>query len=103
MENKSIIENIINIRKSKKISARKISLALGKSEQYMFLVEKGRIELKISDFIKVCEILEVSPNHLVNGMQERYSCAKQLESLCERDFLLVKNLIFLMETSTEEL
>ena len=103
MDSKSVIENITKIRKSKNFSGRKLSLALGKSEQHIFLIEKGRIELKLSDFIKICEILDVSPNYLVYGTQERYSCAKQLENLSERDLLLIKHLIFLMETPTEEL
>ena len=103
MDSKRVIENIIEVRKLKKFSRKQLSLAIGRSHNYISLIEHGYTDLKIAEFIKICEVLEVTPNHLIYGTKDHYSCAKQLENLPERDFLLIKHLITLMETPTEYL
>ena len=99
MEYNEILENLKEERKKKNVSRRKLAEIIGKSENFIFHVESGKTDLKLKDYLKICDALEIPPQELLNSKYSREfynTTAEQLENLSNRDFLLVKNLIALM-------
>ena len=106
MEYETLIERLKELRKIKKVSCRDLAAAMEKTRGYIYYVENGKIELKMKDYLKICEFLDVSPRELLDSKNPRefYNrTAEQLENLSNRDFLLIKHLLSLMESPIETL
>ena len=105
MEYEQILKELKKLRREKKISGRQLAEAMGKSKQLIVYLENGSVDLKLKDYLKICEVLEISPCALlVDGKSTAYyKTAEQLCNLSDRDFLLIKHLISLMESPIEAL
>ncbi len=104
MEYPQIVETLKEIRIKKKISSHDISKTFGKTRQYLYLVEKGELDLKLKDYLTMCKVLNISPCLLLDSENAAfYETAKQLHNLSNRDFLLIKHMISLMENTIETL
>ena len=66
MEYKEIIEKLKEFRKEKNVSNEELATLMGKSRIFIFCIENGRTEFKLMDFLKICEILDISPNELLD-------------------------------------
>ena len=101
MEYAEILKELKKLRREKKISGRQLAEAMGKSKQLIVYLENGSVDLKLKDYLKICEVLEISPVALLEGKSATYyETAKQLQNLSNRDFLLIKHMITLMENPT---
>ena len=106
MEYRKLLENLRRTRIEKGLSQADFAKILNKTKQYVYLLEKGLTPLKMEDYFLICKALRISPRELIEGdfVNEEYNTTtKQLEKLSERDFLLMKHLLVLMETPTEYL
>ena len=104
MEYEKLLKKLKELRKMKKISCREIAEAMGKTRGYIYYLESGKTELKLKEYLKICEILEISPRELLDGSYPREfynTTAEQLENLSNRDFLIIKHLLSLMESPVE--
>ena len=59
------IERIKEIRKAKKITQVDMSKKLGLSESTYGLYETRQRQMDIDTFVKICKLLDVSPNELL--------------------------------------
>ena len=57
---KFISKRVASLREAKKISARKMSLELGQSSEYINQIENGRSYPSIEGLINICEYLDIS-------------------------------------------
>ncbi len=106
MEYEKIIDQLKELRKSKKISREELADAIDVTKMTIYYIENKKTDLKLKDFLKICEVLDISPRELLDSKTPREfynTTAEQLENLSNRDFLLVKNLIDLMENPIEAL
>ena len=105
MEYEQILEELKKLRLKKKMSGRTLAEAMGKSKMMISYFESGKVDLRLKDYLKICEVLEISPCALlVDGKSTAYyKTAEQLCNLSDRDFLLIKHLISLMESPIESL
>ena len=55
------------LRNERKISAREMSLALGQNETYINKIETGKCTTTIASFLKICEYLQVTPEHFFSA------------------------------------
>ena len=79
---------------------------MGVSGQQISFFENGHTALKLKDYLLICEHLKISPRELLDGnvpQGEYRSVVEKLNSLSERDFRIIKDLILLMEMNSEDL
>ena len=86
----SFSENLKIFRKQKGLSQKELSQKLDVDQTNCSVWERGICYPKVSTLLKICDILEVTPNQLFdydfdeNCMQEKFDhIAKELDSLCE--------------------
>lgn len=60
-ELKRIVGKFTWLRESRGISARSLSLKIGKSAGYIYELEAGRLNISLVGFLDLCEELGVSP------------------------------------------
>lgn len=66
-------ERLAKLREARKISAREMSLAIGKNENYINRIENRKTYPSMQVFFRICEYLEVTPqeffqtNHAQKG------------------------------------
>ena len=85
MDYNIFLTKLKNARKAKKISMREIGETLGVKRGQICNIEKGRTPLRVEDYFKICERLEISPCAL---MLE--SSQKETEYVFEKLSLLSK-------------
>ncbi len=93
------------LRVEKGISAAELARKIGRKKEYVYAFEHGRSELKMNDYLAICEALNISPQALLVGRRKNLACltvAEQLETLSNRDFTIVKNLLAMMTLSDEQ-
>ena len=84
----------------KKISCERLGKHIDKTKMMVSYLENGKSDIRLKDFLKICEVLEISPCALLIGDKtDYYNTAVQLHNLSDRDFLIVKKLIASMETT----
>ena len=104
MEYEQILKKLRETRRKKKISGRQVAEVMGKSKQLIVYIEGGKVDLKLKDYLKFCEALEISPCALLDSENAAfYKTAEELHNLSNRDFLLIKHMISLMGSSIESL
>ncbi|WP_138993936.1 helix-turn-helix domain-containing protein [Larkinella sp. C7] len=68
-------QRLKKLREDKNMSQEELAIALGKSGKHIRNVisnwEKDRAEPSLSDLNKLCEVLETTPNFLLNGDQTK--------------------------------
>lgn len=75
---KKVVERISYFRVKKNLSARKLSLLIGKSEPYIHSLENGGFDLSLKVLLDIFEVLEVSPSEFFSDSPEAYLKNKQL-------------------------
>ena len=69
-------------------------------------IEYGKAHLKLEDYFKICEILKVSPKTFIASPVYGIECqrlAEEIESLSNRDYLLMRHFLRLLQTPIEGL
>lgn len=61
-----ILELIKNARKAKRMHQDEIAKKIGIAKETYRDIENGKIRLKLDDYIKICEVLELSPAIIAN-------------------------------------
>ncbi len=106
MEYERFLKKLKEERKRKGISLRELGEKLGVTGQFISMWENNRTSLKMKDYFFICNILEISPIDLLKDettKKEYQNIAEKLKNLSERDLRIIKDLIMLMELSTEDL
>ncbi|MGE4341675.1 MAG: helix-turn-helix domain-containing protein [Bacilli bacterium] len=67
-----IIKKIKYTRQKLKITQETMGLRLGVSRETYRNIENGRINLKLSDYLKICHILELSPSYFLSHHDDEY-------------------------------
>ncbi len=81
MTQKEIINRISNFRYKKKLSARELSLQLGKSSNYINKLESYDFNLTLNMFLEILEALEMTEEEFF-CLGEQYN--KETKELCEK-------------------
>ena len=106
MDYKIFLQRLKSERKKRGISLREMGEILGVTGQYVSLWENNRAPLKMKDYFSICKILNVPLRDLLEDEKRKEECqsiAKRLEGLPERDLKIIKELLMLMEFTTEDL
>lgn len=103
MDYEQLLKKLKKIRLQKSISLRSLGKKLGVSGQYLSMIERGKVPLKVKDFFLICSILEVLPKDVMVEKKEYQTVADRIQALPERDFKIIKDLLLLMELSKEDL
>lgn len=80
-----IIARLGYYRNKRNLSAREVSLRMGKSESWYYRIESGEIDLKLSTIIELAELLEINLSQLFYYDIEKYEEDKEL-------LLLIQNM-----------
>lgn len=75
---KKVIERISYFRTKKNLSARKLSLMIGKSEPYIHSLENGGFDLSLNVLFEIFEVLEISPIEFFSDDPASYFKDKKL-------------------------
>lgn len=97
MESDFVRDRITELRLKKGIAENRMSLDLGHSRSYMQSISSGRALPSMTEFLAICDYLEVSPReffneestngYLVNKIQ------KEIKDMNEQDLLLLLDII----------
>ena len=100
MTSESVLKRIREERIKQGISLRALGEQLGVSGQYLSMMERGITPLKMDDYLKICQILKVSPATILareGDIKKREILAGKICALSERDFSIIRNIIQLMQ------
>ena len=64
MDRKALAIKIAQIRIAKNLSAYELSLRIGKSTNYMHMVEAGKVNVSVDTLFEICKALEIKPREL---------------------------------------
>lgn len=106
MQTEELLKKIKCLRKQRKLSAKEMGDALGVSMQTYFAIESGRKALKMEDYFKICKALNISPRLWIEDGEHKIECqrlAEEIENLPNREFLLLRHWLFLLQAPTNEL
>ena len=100
MTNEEVLKRIREERRQRGISLRTLGELLGVSGQYVSMVERGKAPLKVEDYLKICEIFDISVIKILMQEAEKEECTTLVEkiyALSERDVKILMNMIELMQ------
>ena len=100
MTNEEVLKRIREERRQRGISLRTLGELLGASGQYVSMVERGKAPLKMEDYLKICEIFDISVIKILMQEAEKEECTTLVEkiyALSERDVKILTNMIELMQ------
>lgn len=105
MEYTVFLKRLKEMRKSKGISMREMGEILGLTKGQIWNIENGVTALRVQDYLKICEILDVSPSALLleSSQTDTEQILQSLPLLSQRDCRIVKDLIAFMSESCEKL
>lgn len=83
MEIKEVLARIGYVRGTKNLSAREVSLRIGKSPQYVAQLESGRIVLTVEKLLQILEVCEFPIERFFSKNIADYNTDKELEDLIE--------------------
>lgn len=83
MEIKEVLTRIGYVRGTKNLSAREVSLRIGKSPQYVAQLESGRIVLTIEKLLQILEVCEFPIERFFSKNIADYDANEELKSLIE--------------------
>lgn len=97
MDEQFIRERITELRTKKGISEYKMSLDLGHSRSYMQGISSGRTLPSLSEFLYICDYLEISPKDFFDDSIENpallQSILDKLKELSEDDWIALLGLL----------
>lgn len=70
---KKVVDRISYFRTKKNLSARKLSMIIGKSEPYIHSLENGGFDLSLKVLLDIISVLEISPVEFFSEAPESYS------------------------------
>ena len=70
MENREFAERLSRLRTLKEMSARELSMNLGKNPSYINRIESGKTYPSMEEFFRICEALEVTPSRFFEVKEE---------------------------------
>jgi transcriptional regulator with XRE-family HTH domain len=99
------LKKIQHERISRNISMEEMARALGISKQQWYNLEKGKTQIKMPLFFAICTFWNLSPQEFFGGIlpNSYFSLAAKIFTLPEREFLIIQNLIMLLELAPNEL
>ena len=100
MTSEILLKQIRQERRRQRISLRDMGRKLGVSGQYISMIERGLAPLKIDDYFKICQFLQISPSLMLveeEQRKERKTLAEKVDALSERDFQIIMNVIEMMQ------
>ncbi len=88
-------ERLIQLRMSKGYSARKMSIHLGKSTNYIQDIESGESLPSLPAFFDICDYLEISPEQFfcIDEPLEKINLRNEINSLSDKEFSLVRHIV----------
>ena len=96
MEEQFIRDRLSRLREEKQISERKMSLDLGHSRSYMQGISSGRALPSMTEFLAICDYLEVTPKDFFDEGSVNppllQTLLDKLKTLSENDLLLLYSL-----------
>lgn len=97
MEPNFVRDRITELRLKKNITENRMSLDLGHSRSYMQSISSGRALPSMTEFLAICDYLEVSPKDFFNEESTNgYLSNKiinEIKDMNEQDLLLILNII----------
>ena len=87
-------------------SQERMAKALGKSKQYFSLVENNKLPLKVDDYFRFCQVLNIHPATIFYGDIPRFDVLdieRNLLQVSDRDLRIIKDLAMLMSLDTNDL
>ena len=106
MEYSDFLERLRNIRQKRNVSQRDLCKAMGKSNAYLSSIETNKMPMRIDDYLRYCELLDVHPASLFDGALPRGEYVlleRKLANLSPRDFNIIKDLATLLEMDPNDL
>lgn len=99
-----VLKRVIAARKGAKISQKKMSEALGRSSEYVYLMENQKVPLRMQDYLGICEVLQMSPAELLQEgeSKEQDNLYGELNELSERDKQILKGVLLLLRLHNEK-
>lgn len=83
MELKEILSRIGYIRNQKKLSAKEVSLQIGKSQQYVAKLETAQIKLSMIELLKILEVCDFPIDRFFSKNIDEEPINKELIELIE--------------------
>lgn len=97
MEGNFVRERITELRLKKGIAENRMSLDLGHSRSYMQSISSGRALPSMTEFLAICDYLEVSPKEFFNEESTNgyllNKITKEVKDLNEQDLQLLLEII----------
>ena len=93
-------------QKSKGFSQQKLGEKVGLTRGQINNIEKGRSSLKVDIYFKMCQVLNISAEELMNpfAVQNEYTLLlERISRLSKRDFNIIKDLVMLLELNPQDL
>lgn len=88
LDRKEMGRRIAKRRKEKNIYQYKVAEQLGVNPTHLSSIEAGRVTPSLEVLVKICDILEVTPDFLLEGTMHSSNVPKQIEDhlrLCRDD------------------
>ena len=81
MEIKDVMTRLGKVRSEANLSAREVSLRIGKSGQYLSQIESGRITLSVETLLDILKVCNCSEEKFFSENFESFNEDKQLKAL----------------------
>lgn len=75
---KDFPERLAELRQQKKVSAREMSLSLGRNHSYINTIESGKAFPTMKEFFCICDYLNITPKEFFDTKIENPSLSNQL-------------------------
>lgn len=83
MEKERFIKRLVELRMSKDVSARDMSLSIGQSENYINHIENGKAFPSMAVFFCICEYFNLTPGEFFDYEQRSPSGIRSLNESCK--------------------
>ena len=83
-ENMIFAERLSKLRMEKGVSARNMSLSLGQSEGYINAIENGKTLPSMTQFLYICEYLDITPSDFFDYETENPKAADKIMAKLKR-------------------
>lgn len=83
LEKEKFIKRLIELRMSKGVSARDMSLSIGQSENYINHIENGKSFPSMAVFFYICEYFNLTPGEFFNYEQRTPTKLQSLNEACK--------------------
>lgn len=84
MNTEDILNRIIEARKDKRFSINQMAREIDMNVKGYWRIEQGLAELTVKRLILIAQVLEVSPEYLLNGKKDSFSVSETYEALVLR-------------------